>query len=419
MNKNNFSKSIIISFLIIILINCTGKPILSELANSRINVILKGTYESNNPYSWNTDSYVDDAYSSATITGLTNVIPGNAIPLVDQKYYIDIAEIRISKQNEITDTTILEDYWHYFARERQVLCSETAALYEKQLDSCDTNNGVEKINEFFNEGFSYPAVDLESGKYQHLAIYVRKMITYPSKSYNSDGSFYDDIVAAFDNKRINGYDISSRYQWAAADDTAEDTPRLFPLQRTDLSLEIPETDKNYVLEIRVFLKNLMMKHLFEYTEIDTGEIKYLSFLGPSDHKANHQFNDATNKGKLGGNILIAARAYVPDETGSIRIINDTGADGSVMFYYAVMPSGETFDSSAEIPYAATNGGNNIINNLPEGDYDIYKTCDKSRNADDITSSTDGFPETASLSCATVSVQAGVESQVDLGTCDCQ
>ncbi|MDH5716164.1 MAG: hypothetical protein OEZ22_00835 [Spirochaetia bacterium] len=412
-------QNIIIILAIFLFYSCTNKPVLSDLTNSRITLNLKGTYESNDPYLFTNETpvYVDDAYT------LVADVPQDVISTEDLKFYIDIAEIRISKRNDISETTDKSEYWQYFARDRQVLCTSYGAMYDKELESCKENNGINKLQEFFSSGFNYPSVDIESGEYKHLAIFIRKFAISPAYYYDTAGNFVREALASFDNRKIYGYDIESLYQWNVSDDTNENEPRLFPLQRKDLKIKISESNKPYVFEIRILLKNILMKHLISDLKTDSSDINYLSFTAFSDWNSNHAHADINNKGKMGGSIIFNARAYVPEETGSVEI-SDSGISQSEKYYYAAIPVGENFDAATQMPYAAVSGKPAAeIKNLPEGKYNIYKTCDLTyKTEDDIDlPGNDGFPEKGVL-CNEAEVPVNVTKQnkaLVTFTCDCQ
>lgn len=370
---------------IIIFQSCfTNEPVLSQLYNDRITLILKGTYESNDPYDWQA-IYTSDAVTTEAMTLQDDITNQSEI-----KWYIDLAELRMAKGTGFSGTDA-DDYWMLFARERQVLCSSTSALYDKELETCIKNSGTSKLNSFFNDGLSIPAVDVKSGEYNHFAIYFRRLVTWPSNKYSSK-SYSGDLAALFDNRYVYGTNIENLYNYEEDD---SDDVIMFPLERTDLNLKIESNEKPYVVEVRVFLKNLMMKHLINYTSED----EQVFFVGPSDWATDHLYNDSTYQEYLGKNMIFTARVYYPDESGSIQV--NTG--GAANCYFAVVKAGDTFNPISELPLAATQATNGYsIKNLPEGTYDLYKTCDTSGNG----VANDGYPETAT-SCATnVSVTAG-------------
>jgi len=95
---------------------CDNKALLTELATNRLVVVLKGTYESNNPQPWNVpmigsvrnpdDSAVQDtSVYRCTVTGV------DTYPNV---FMLDIAEMRL-----VDGTNWKKDY--KFAQERQTL----------------------------------------------------------------------------------------------------------------------------------------------------------------------------------------------------------------------------------------------------------------------------------------------------------
>lgn len=384
--KKNIFKLLLAIFSITLFQSCfTNEPVLSQLYNDRVTLVLKGTYESNDPYDWK-NIYTSDSVTAKSITFNNNITSQSEI-----KWYIDIAEFRMAKGAGYTGTDP-DDYWMLFARERQVMCSETAALYDKVLDTCISDNGQGKLSSFFGEGLTLPAVDVKSGTYNHFAIYFRKLLTWPSESYTSS-VFDSNLVSLFDNRYVNGTNIENLYNYKIGN---TDDVVMFPLERTDLNLTIDNNEKPYVIEVRVFLKNLMMKHVIDYSSI---EDKQIGFVGPSDWATDHLYNDITSLEMLGDNMIFTARSYYPDNIGSIQV---TTADAANC-YWAVVGAGDTFTPATELPLAATQAKQNyLIKNLPAGNYDLYKTCDTSGNG----VANDGYPETATACDTNISVVAG-------------
>ncbi len=393
MKKRNILTTAII-FSVLMLNSCfTNEPVLSQLYNDRITLIVKGTYESNDPYGWQ-GIYTDDGVTTKGITFTNNVTNQSEI-----KWYIDLAEMRMAQSTAKPSGDTNAEYYMLFAQERQVMCSDTSALYGKSLDTCISENGTAKLNAFFGDGLQIPAVDVKAGDYKHFTIYFRKLVTWPSEKYTAGGVYEGNLVTLFDNRYIYGTDIEGIYQYKSTDLS---TPVLFPLQRTDLSLHVEDSERPYVMEVRIFLKNLMMKHVMDYTLTN----EQISFVGPSDWAANHQYSTAIYQKTMGENMIFTARIYHPDDVGSIQI---TMADAPNYCYWAVVKAGESFDPLARMPLAATQAKQNYqIKNLPSGSYDLYKTCDP------VGVKHDGYPETKYTCTAGITVTAGQVVSTDGG-----
>ncbi len=400
--RNRYTLISAIILLVLTMNSCfTNEPVLSQLYNDRITLIVKGTYESNDPYGWQ-GIYTDDGVTTRGINFTNNINNQSEV-----KWYIDLAEMRMAQGTGKPSGDTNAEYYMLFAQERQVMCSDTSALYGKSLDTCISENGTAKLNAFFGDGLQIPAVDVKAGDYNHFTIYFRKLVTWPSEKYTAV-AYSGDLVTLFDNRYIYGTNIENIYQYKSTDFS---TPVLFPLQRTDLSLHVEDSERPYVMEVRIFLKNLMMKHVMDYTTTN----EQISFVGPSDWAANHQYNVATYQEAMGENMIFTARIYHPDDVGSIQVTSGGGAN----CYFAVVKSGESFDPLSRLPLAATQATNNyLIKNLPSGSYDLYKTCDtKWYKSGGLTveANKDGYPETATICNGglPITVTAG---QVSTGGC---
>jgi len=420
--------------LVLSMINCTGELPLSDLVNNTITLKVLGTYESNDSYS--TVTLQKDDIISGTgitnaspalgtgtdiykyITGTPNAAATNGLEDMPSriKYYIDIAEIRMARGQGKSSSQSISDYWSQFAISRQLMCSSYDSADGRGLSNCSESAGIDRLNAFFNGGFTYPAVDVPSGSFNHLGIYFRRFATYPAARFRGDGTYNDGannattdstvsentMTTAFDNRTLYGIDIESFLQNAYGATNAE--PLMFPLQRKDLALNIYNDHEPYVLEVRMFIKNAMMIHVIQNTGTVTPPADPTNsafvYVAPADWNGNHAYQDLTNSLRQGGAIAMTARTYQPAKVGSINM--SATAAGS---YFAVQPAGTTYTTPVTtIPLAATAGTNTTITNLQPGSYDVYRMCDKTYcstastpgTCDNSTAGTDGFPETASL-----------------------
>jgi hypothetical protein len=419
-----------IFLLIPLFFTCAESPILSDLVNDRIQLLFKGTYESNDSYEWNTNLYEDDSLSTIP-SPLTDTVPFS-----DVNMYLDIAEIRLSTGTGMSEDTDPEEYWTYFSRDREVFCSSYLNYAGKELlscnpdDSADVPAGEQNYQDFFQDGFTYPASDVPSDTYKHLGIYFRKFIIGPSLLYDSNYANPSTLAATFDNRVVYGTDLMASILNYASTDTDEEDPLMAPLERTDLSLVIPDGNDSYVLEVRVFIKNLLMNHYIEsgnYLDSADTSIAPMTFVGPSDWNTNHAATDDSTAFHMGGQLIFTARVYDPENVGTIRVTSDAESIPAYKSYYAVLPAGGTFlddDGIDVLPYAATSRVHDgvspydQISNLPAGDYDFYKTCDSNyRTTSGLVSGQDGFPETKVLCSSSVTVIAGENTDISL-TCTC-
>ena len=423
--------------------HCTGELPLSDLINNTISLKVMGTYESNNPYDFGftgdtaANLWKDDVITGAAINGSLFTLSGappdivsyaNALKPSDIKYYIDLAEIRLASGQGKSSSQSISDYWMQFAIERQLLCSDyNTADPGLTLSTCAAASGIERLAAFFNGGFTYPAVDVPSGNFNHLGIYFRRFVTSPGARFNENGSYYNGsteapkaVTAAFDNRTIYGFDMEAFLQNSYGATNTE--PLMFPLQRKDLSLSIGGDYTPYVMEVRIFIKNLMMVHVLQGTAQDGSNASFI-YTGPSDWNVDHAFKDGINAARQGGALIMTARTYQPSNVGSIQFSNGVATTTNISYYVAI-PSGQTFDSATTLPYAATAAATSgTITNLPPGTYNIYRTCDKTRcstastaGSCDNAAGTDGFPE-SSLLCTSVIVTQGTATPLNLtGLC---
>jgi len=388
-------------------LTCSQVPLLSDLYNNRITLVLKGTYESNTPYGWNTSVYTDDSLASYTGAIATSTPLQSNVSL-----YLDIADIRLSTGTGKPANVAPQDYWTYFTPKREVFCSNNYAngnLSYKIL-SCYNDNGDQNYLDLFSSGFTFPAVDVPQTTYKHMAIFFRKVIAGPAIAYSDAASNGPTTqTTTFDNRFLDGINLMDSIVQYDLSDTTKATPLLFPLQRTDLLLEIPPGRDPYVMEVRIFLKNLLMKHVIQHNG-GVSTAGPLTFVGPSDWKLNHASTDLTGAYQMGGNIAFTARIYDPANVGNLKIVDNWNtAAYSSGAYYAVLPTGTIYNTNT-LPYAATSvgAGGGTITNLPPGSYDIYRTCDKKQWQSGgfvAVDGKDGYPETV-VKCDTKVVTAG-------------
>lgn len=346
-----------------LLFTCSNHPVLSDLANSRMRLVIKGTYSSNGVEPRQT------ALKGYQYTGLGGAA-ANHSDSNSFKLYIDLGELRMASGNGPGKDP--KKYWKSFSRDRLVLCDDIIASDGRVLQSCKDNNGRQKLSDFLTgKGVSLPSNDVGNGNYNHIALYIRKFSSFPSFSYDGSGNKTQDNKTVFDNERIYGAHAGQAY-YLRAGDSNKGVPRLFPLENKNVSIEIPNNDLPYVLEVRVMINGLLMKHI---QNNDSGG--YLSFIGPS----NWLDGVYDRSGKLGGNFTITARAYQPHNVGSIQV-------SSTM--RAVVKAGSSFDGKS-LPYAAAK---DVVTNLPPGSYDVYTVTD---------SNSDGFFDQVSRCASNVVV----------------
>jgi hypothetical protein len=421
----------------LVAVNCTGELPISDLINNTITLKVLGTYESNDPYGdlgLKKDDIIDGGAgilgASPTLGLTTDIYDYASSQILNEtiKYYIDIAEIRIAQGQGQSSNDTVSSYWSQFAIERQLMCTDYSSAENRTLSNCAAQNGTNRLSEFFSGGFTYPAVDISTGTYNHLGIYFRRFNISPAAQFYGDGKYYNgapyntsgtkttasqSVTSAFDNRTIFAVDIESFLQNKYGETATE--PGLFPLQRKDLSLTIQGDQEPYVMEVRIFLKNLMMVHARQVTGDVSNPTNLANaasvYIGPADWNVDHAYKDLANAGRMGGSVLMTARTYQPAKVGAIQMASTIASPG----YFAVVLTGTTFATPVTtLPLAATAGTNGRIANLSPGTYDIYRTCDKQYCSTASTAGTcdnfaganlDGYPETA-VYCSTATVTTG-------------
>lgn len=423
----------ILSFGALAVLGCTNELPLSDLLNNTMTLKLLGTYESNDPYGW-LNLPVDDVITTSGVASsdpaigggsdlvnyVLNASTGLSVRPNDLKFYIDIAEIRIARGQGKAPGQPIPEYWSQFAISRQLLCSDYATAEPGRiLQNCADQNGSSKLHEFFNGGFTYPAVDIEHGNYNHLGIYFRRFVTAPAVGFLGNGTFINataperTMVATFDNRSVYGMDVASLLQNNYGEAAAE--PRMFPLQRKDLKLFVEAGHEPYVLEVRVFVKNNMMVHILQ----PAGGNAAVTYVAPIDWNTNHAYRDLFNGERQGGSLLMTARTYQPAKSGAIQF----SAPATAGEYFGVTEAATMLTTpNMVLPLAATRGTNTRITNLPPGNYNVYRLCDKTRcsNAStpggcDQAAGQDGYPETVAF-CGQYTVSSGTTTNVPLASC---
>ena len=358
-----------------------------------------------------------------------NVSPyNNPIPFNNVSIYLDLRGVVLGQGNRApTDADDAERYWEGFAQSRVGLCSGSIDANNRDIDVCE--NGQQRMEDFFgNNGLQYPnVIDVEAGTYSHVGIYIADLVIAPTYSYRSNVS---TITISGVNPRT---DFSERtVRGLSLFDLHGGDPNFLPLNRINQNIVVPNALEDFTLEIRIFLKNLLMHHRIETSSILDSILNTIlnrpssdstSFISVSDWKEQHTLNTSLSL----ENIILRTRVYIPNSVGSIVISNDTGTSTDSMFYYAVMLADSNFNPLNEIPLAATSGNSSLhedgkikIKNLPFGQtYDLYKTCDLYylNAAGNRVLGKDGYPETASICQEDISFTNLAEETVDV-SCNC-
>jgi hypothetical protein len=282
---------VLVISLLAVFLRCGDKALFDELGTSRIEVVLKGTYESNNPRDWTGGFPEDDSVDDDQ---------GELLDEDPTRMMLDIAELKVAQGKQ----------------------NQEFANYRKTFSF-----SLDDIDPFFSgEGVSFKNDDVRPDFYWHtIKMYIRKMIFDKGKKYHRedngdsfDGAgtwvFDDDLVEIFEEDEELGYDLN-RLQLNTYYDSlrtnSSDINRIFPLNIPIIdSLVFDNEEESTVLEIRLVVKNFIKKY-----EIDS----YSTY-----HYVNHVYGlsdwlrgvnpDETD---IGGNILAVARSYVKGKTVTI------------------------------------------------------------------------------------------------------
>lgn len=277
--------------------SCSDYPVFSEMGTSRLRVIIKGTFESNNPRPWDLsspenmrDDSIDDLATDTTTT------------MAPTRYMLDIAEMRLQGSGNA-------DKFAFYRETYSVSLTDTDAFF----------NGI---------GVEYPCDDPYSNyMYTSVLVYIRKMIfdmatrwefNYSTLSWEQQ----ETPESIFREENVEGVDFNQLQYityWDSLRTNAEDVLRIFPLRvyfppgGFVYDRRYPET----VLEIRFVIKNFIK--YYEYDDTSSGIYNVIHFWALSDWLRDVRDDDTV----MGGNIIAVARSYVPGRTATI-----TGTGGS-------------------------------------------------------------------------------------------
>ncbi len=324
---------IILIFSVLMNTSCGEKALLWEMSTDRMEVILKGTYESEPNYVWNwsfpaMNSNLLEDDSVFYKTGAAGV---NDVFLPTQ-FMFDIAEMRIVA----SDGTELK-----FANFRQT--------YSVGLDNFDS---------FFKSGILLQTDDVTPGKtYTSLKIYFRKTLFNNATQYTSaDGganwTYVSTSSAIFAENSVNGYDFASSMMntyWDTLRMEALYVNRIFPLEiPISGGFEFSLADSRTVLEVRLLIKNFIKK--YEMVSYPDGVMTLTHYWGLSDYLRRVHENELPY-----GHILGVARSYVPATARTTPLITKSGVNG----YIILVPSGSTDTDYFVLNDARTDTGSNV------------------------------------------------------------
>ena len=312
---NSFSKKLLI-LIAITAVSCWDRPLFTELTTNRLEVRIMGTYSSDGSETWD----ISDRFAINDDSITDNIF------LMDNNYpelfMFDLAEMRLSEKQSKGDK---------FSIYRQ-----TFQIPLKSDNSSQDN--------FFNGiGVALKNDDApQNTKYHWVRLYIRKMAFDKALRYYYDDENPNLLQAGveeevvFHERTVKGFDINlqqlnSKYDSLKRNNLAIN--RIFPFDVPIVGgLAYNNKNKKTVLEIRFHLKNYIKK--YELVENDEENDPYVShYFAFADGLRDVLPDDAI----IGGNILAVARAYIPNETGTIDSGSITSGGGG---YVIAIPAGE-------------------------------------------------------------------------------
>ncbi len=373
------------------LFGCSGEALLSHLQNNRMTIIIKGTYASDRPLTFQEINqnriYVDadDTYLSTFNHQSVSACDPNSnyqcIPSYEMlPIYIDFGGVRLSSSsqdiNSITSTLDANNFWNIASNQRQVYCSHTYAT-NPGLDTCRKDDGTVLYNDFMNgRGAIYPSNDIPNTSYKQVGLFIRRIVT--GWGYNNNSITQN---TSFDNNLIRGVNIITLVGLNPAP-TPTDTNQIdmpgrnqwFPMLYVSDANEYLHKGNDYdpiVLEIRMNIKENLMAHSYTFTN-QTGAVFKNSVIGFSDWNRNHADTTNNSSARMGGNVLSRARFFYPHMVSRLQI-NNTTSNASLSHYYALYLSNDTEStrSGSGLPLAATparSGEQNFLNHIMPGNY---------------------------------------------------
>jgi len=356
-------------YITIFIIDCgrgdDGQPLLSYLLNSRMTLVLKGTYATDNPLSFS------EINNNQIFTDPDDTLHLADVPAYDNlPIYLDIGEIRLSTRNPFDPLITIKNnddavkFWDVLTDKRQVYCS-TLYSFDLTMDSCRRTGGLVNFSEFMNgNGAFYPSRDVGSGVYLHAGVFIRAIATGYAR--DDDSPLFD----RFDSNDIFGSNIIQNVNYDPGIDTAEKqarVPQFFPLHHVIVlhqqpSMVVDESFTPLVLEIRFNMKENLMLHSFL-----NASSRVQTIVGFSDWRKNHE-----SEFDMGGSVLTRARIFYPEFANDLVITGGT-ENKPVRHYLAIYLYGED-NRDDNLPLAATpvRNGENKLRNIMPGPY--YLQC---------------------------------------------
>ncbi len=289
---------LLIALTLVAVLGCGNVPIFDEMATNRLTVIIKGTYESNNPRGWDAWNSTNFPLDDSVVYDVAHATPGSVVPF-PTTFMFDIAEMRIGDDGS-------DDKFAFYRRTFRIPLTDSEPFFN--------GTGIIYRNDDPSSNFLYTRV----------LMYIRKMIFDGATRYQFAYSDPDPAAAAnwvfqetndtiFDESTVLGFDFNQlQYNtfWDTLREEASSTNRVFPLEiPIDGGLIFDNSQGETVLEIRLVVQNFIKQFEQIYTDSD-GYRQLIHYWGLSDWLRDVQADEKV----VGGNVLAVARSYVVGKT---------------------------------------------------------------------------------------------------------
>lgn len=305
---------ILLHFLILfaafhVLTGCGDQALFDELATNRIKVVIKGTYESNDPRPWESaDPHYFEEDDSVYIYSNTSELEPNV-------FMMDIAGISVSSGKH-------KQYFANYRKTHVAPISDTEPLFD--------GTGIYYDNDDVRPDFVW----------QNVNIYIRKMLFDNAKRYSildilATGNTWgtpENVIDLFHEEKVEGFNFNLAQVISYSDSLRMNylqVNRIFPLViPVEDGFIFNNKDSETILEIRLVVKNFTKKYEYEYVDADKNH-KLIHYYALSDWLRHINRNEpaptSDTSGAIGGNLLAVARYYVPGKTADIS--GTTGVGG--------------------------------------------------------------------------------------------
>lgn len=356
MNIYSYMFSLLFALLILLFAGCEGEPVFTEMSTNRLNIIIKGTLESEKPVIDKFDFIPGETLASSKAAYVDDSVNSHPVQSEDKMpatFMLDIAEIRLNGKA--------------IGKYRQA--------FPITLDDDEP---------FFNgTGITLKNDDPGNGTYDTVQLYIRKMIFDNAKIYHG-AAFENEEMARviFKEDEVEGFNFNNlqvNSYWDSLRDNASSVLRVYPLEIPIIGgMNYDRNNDRTVLEIRIVIKNFIK--MYEYDYYDAGIFKVCHFYGFSDWLRDVR-KDERNMGR---NIIAVARAYVPDKAVKVTRTDTSAANCYVMAIpdtnkelYSISSSGSALRGSvgwADLPAAPVYSGGHIESVLDYYcNYEAYKS----------------------------------------------